>query len=106
VDAYPSDSPVAAGYARTLMGRAAIPWIAVVVLAATCLAPWTEVTTFQDETVFFGVANQYSNGGIYLLGLVGCAAYGLLVRAVWLSKTCAAVAALLIGVIMYESPER
>ncbi len=62
------------------------------------------MTTFQDETVFMGAMNETSSGATYVLLCAAGAAFGLLVRARQLARTCGVIAALLTVMIAYESP--
>jgi transposase len=36
-------------------------------LAVACFAPWTEVTTFRNESVLFGAKDEYTGGGQFAL---------------------------------------
>jgi hypothetical protein len=84
--------------------RNVVAWVSVLLLAAACFAPWTEVTTFRDESLMFGAMNEYTNGAQYLLICAVGAAAGLVVRRRWLTSSCAAAAVLLTALIMYEAP--
>jgi hypothetical protein len=76
----------------------------VLLLAFACFAPWTEVTTFRGESIVVGAMNEYSGGAQLVLLCAAGAALGLLVRARWLTRTCAIAAAVLSVVVMYQSP--
>src|SRR4051812_16070610 len=71
---------------------------------AACFAPWTEVTTFQNQTLTFGLWNGYTGGGIYLLLCAVGAGVGLLARRPALTLVGAMLALAFALLLAYDAP--
>src|SRR4051812_46912457 len=84
--------------------RRRIAWCSWLCVMAACFAPWTEVTTFQNQTLTFGLWNEYTGGGIYLLVCAVGAGVGLLARRRGLTLAGAMLALALGLLLAYDAP--